>query len=222
MVAGGGRRRGPGGEGRSRSSRRAGGFGERRIRDGPRRGDVGGAARAAARGAGVRPLRAAGPAWARRWPGSTRSTPERSTASPPRTATRRSRPARCGRPTIDEIGEPLPAVEAGLRWLRLNPPPPPARECLVHGDFRLGNLIVDESGLAAVIDWELCHVGRSGRGHRLAVRPLVAVRQRRSPGRRAWETLDELLAAYEAAGGDAALDPSGSGGGRRWATSSGR
>ncbi len=59
---------------------------------------------------------------------------------------------------LDEIGEPLPAVEAGLRWLRLNPPPPvPAT--LVHGDFRLGNLIVDEHGLAAVIDWELCHAG---------------------------------------------------------------
>jgi aminoglycoside phosphotransferase (APT) family kinase protein len=60
---------------------------------------------------------------------------------------------------IDEVGEPLPAVEAGLRWLRLHPPSPPARECLVHGDFRLGNLIVAESGLAAVIDWELCHSG---------------------------------------------------------------
>ena len=60
---------------------------------------------------------------------------------------------------IDEIGEPLPAVEAGLRWLRLNRPPAPERETLVHGDFRLGNLIVDEHGLAAVIDWELCHGG---------------------------------------------------------------
>ncbi len=59
---------------------------------------------------------------------------------------------------IDEIAEPLPAVEAGLRWLRLNPPPA-GEESLVHGDFRLGNLIVDESGLAAVIDWELCHAG---------------------------------------------------------------
>jgi len=59
---------------------------------------------------------------------------------------------------LDDIGEPLPAVEAGLRWLRLNAPPPvPAK--LVHGDFRLGNLIVDEHGLAAVIDWELCHGG---------------------------------------------------------------
>jgi aminoglycoside phosphotransferase (APT) family kinase protein len=60
---------------------------------------------------------------------------------------------------LDQIGEPLPAVEAGLRWLRLNPPPAPPRTTLVHGDFRLGNFIVDEDGLAAVIDWELCHVG---------------------------------------------------------------
>ncbi|CAN5482761.1 phosphotransferase family protein [soil metagenome] len=59
---------------------------------------------------------------------------------------------------LDEIGEPLPAVEAGLRWLRLHPPRA-AAECLVHGDFRLGNLIVDELGLGAVIDWELCHSG---------------------------------------------------------------
>jgi aminoglycoside phosphotransferase (APT) family kinase protein len=60
---------------------------------------------------------------------------------------------------LDEIGEPLPAVEAGLRRLRLDPPSPPARTVLVHGDFRLGNFIVDERGLAAVIDWELCHLG---------------------------------------------------------------
>ena len=60
---------------------------------------------------------------------------------------------------LDRIGEPLPAVEAGLRWLRLNPPPRSARRALVHGDFRLGNFIVDADGLAAVIDWELAHGG---------------------------------------------------------------
>jgi aminoglycoside phosphotransferase (APT) family kinase protein len=60
---------------------------------------------------------------------------------------------------LDETGEPLPALEAGMRWLRLHRPPPPKRSTLVHGDFRLGNLIVDEDGLAAVIDWELCHGG---------------------------------------------------------------
>lgn len=60
---------------------------------------------------------------------------------------------------IDRIGEPMPAVEAGLRWLRLNLPPDPPARSLVHGDFRLGNFIVDGDGLAAVIDWELCHGG---------------------------------------------------------------
>jgi len=60
---------------------------------------------------------------------------------------------------LDEVGEPLPAVEAGLRWLRLNPPALAPEPCLVHGDFRLGNFIADADGLAAVIDWELCHLG---------------------------------------------------------------
>jgi aminoglycoside phosphotransferase (APT) family kinase protein len=59
---------------------------------------------------------------------------------------------------LDEIGEPLPAVELGLRWLRANAPEP-AEPRLVHGDFRLGNFIVAEAGLAAVIDWELSHLG---------------------------------------------------------------
>ena len=59
---------------------------------------------------------------------------------------------------LDRIGEPLPVVELGLRWLRSNRPEPVAAG-LVHGDFRLGNFIVDEDGLAAVIDWELAHLG---------------------------------------------------------------
>jgi aminoglycoside phosphotransferase (APT) family kinase protein len=59
---------------------------------------------------------------------------------------------------LDQIGEPLPAVELGLRWLRANAPEP-AEPRLVHGDFRQGNFIVDENGLAAVIDWELAHFG---------------------------------------------------------------
>ncbi len=59
---------------------------------------------------------------------------------------------------LDEWGHPQPALEAGLRWLRLNPPAP-VQETLVHGDFRLGNFIASERGLEAVIDWELCHRG---------------------------------------------------------------
>jgi aminoglycoside phosphotransferase (APT) family kinase protein len=60
---------------------------------------------------------------------------------------------------IDRIGQPLPGVEAGLRWLRLNAPEPVSGAALIHGDYRLGNFIVDEGGLAAVIDWELAHGG---------------------------------------------------------------
>ena len=59
---------------------------------------------------------------------------------------------------LDDLGMAHPALELGLRWLRTNPPTP-GRSAVVHGDFRIGNLIVDPDGLAAVIDWELAHVG---------------------------------------------------------------
>jgi aminoglycoside phosphotransferase (APT) family kinase protein len=61
---------------------------------------------------------------------------------------------------LDAIDEPHPALELCLRWLRLNEPPPPDRLVLVHGDFRIGNLLVsEESGLLGVIDWEFAHIG---------------------------------------------------------------
>lgn len=51
-----------------------------------------------------------------------------------------------------------PAFELALRWLHDHRPPPrPAS--VVHGDFRVGNLLVDETGLRAVLDWELAHLG---------------------------------------------------------------
>ncbi len=59
---------------------------------------------------------------------------------------------------LDSLGEPHPAFELALRWLRANRPPP-RPPAVVHGDFRLGNLLVDADGLAAVLDWELAHVG---------------------------------------------------------------
>ncbi len=58
---------------------------------------------------------------------------------------------------LDEVGEPHPAIELGLWWLRENRPAPrPA--VVVHGDFRIGNLVVREDGLAGVLDWEFAHV----------------------------------------------------------------
>ncbi len=35
----------------------------------------------------------------------------------------------------------------------------PSKLAVVHGDFRNGNLLVDEEGVRGVLDWELCHVG---------------------------------------------------------------
>jgi len=58
---------------------------------------------------------------------------------------------------LDEVGEPHPAIELGLWWLRENRPP--ARTPVVtHGDYRIGNLVVREDGLGGVLDWEFAHL----------------------------------------------------------------
>ncbi len=67
-------------------------------------------------------------------------------------------PLRQLRGLLDDRGEPHPAFELGLRWLEENRPPE-AQPCVVHGDLRLGNLLVDDGGLRAVLDWELAHLG---------------------------------------------------------------
>lgn len=59
---------------------------------------------------------------------------------------------------LDSLGEPHPAFELAFRWLA-DRKPDPASRCLVHGDFRNGNLIVGPDGVRAVLDWELAHVG---------------------------------------------------------------
>ncbi|OBI71951.1 phosphotransferase family protein [Mycobacterium sp. E740] len=62
------------------------------------------------------------------------------------------------RDRLDEMGDTTATFEWAFRWLSANRPAP-SRQVLVHGDFRMGNLIVDPSGLAAVLDWELVHLG---------------------------------------------------------------
>jgi aminoglycoside phosphotransferase (APT) family kinase protein len=62
------------------------------------------------------------------------------------------------RAALDAIGEPHPALELGLRWLDSARPTSTAR-VVVHGDFRLGNLMVGSDGLVGVLDWELAHIG---------------------------------------------------------------
>ncbi len=64
---------------------------------------------------------------------------------------------RC-RNVLDRLGAAHPAFELVLRRLELTRPDsrPPT---IVHGDFRLGNMLIGERGIAAVLDWELVHLG---------------------------------------------------------------
>jgi aminoglycoside phosphotransferase (APT) family kinase protein len=54
--------------------------------------------------------------------------------------------------------DPHPALELAIRWLGARLPAPRAAT-LVHGDYRMGNVIVGPNGLRAVLDWELAHAG---------------------------------------------------------------
>lgn len=99
---------------------------------------------------------------------------------------------------LDGIGEPVPTFEYALRWLEQRRPPSGGR-AIVHGDFRLGNLLVGPDGLRAVLDWELVHLGDPiedlgwlcVRAWRFGATAPVA----------GLGTREELLDAYEAAGG---------------------
>jgi aminoglycoside phosphotransferase (APT) family kinase protein len=58
---------------------------------------------------------------------------------------------------LDSVGEPHPAIELGLHWVKERLPQ--GREpVVVHGDWRIGNIAVDENGLVAVLDWEFAHL----------------------------------------------------------------
>lgn len=55
---------------------------------------------------------------------------------------------------------PLPVeVRAGIWWLRRHVPPGPTRRVVVHGDFRMGNMVVHGDRLAGVLDWEMASPG---------------------------------------------------------------
>ena len=64
------------------------------------------------------------------------------------------------REQLDAMGDTTATFELAFRWLASHQPPP-SEKVLVHGDYRMGNLIVDGSDLAAVLDWELVHVGEA-------------------------------------------------------------
>ncbi|MDG1188589.1 MAG: DUF6285 domain-containing protein, partial [Ilumatobacter sp.] len=98
----------------------------------------------------------------------------------------------------DELGEPHPVFEFTRNWL-LEHRPARTRRSLVHGDFRLGNLIVGSGGLSAIIDWELAHIGDP-----MEDLGWLCVKAWRFGGLDpvgGIGTREDLFAAYEAAGG---------------------
>ena len=59
---------------------------------------------------------------------------------------------------LQGIDEPHPAIEYGLAWLSERRPEP-LPDVVCHGDFRIGNVAVDEEGIVALLDWEFAHLG---------------------------------------------------------------
>jgi aminoglycoside phosphotransferase (APT) family kinase protein len=97
-------------------------------------------------------------------------------------------------------GTSRPVFELAFQWLRQHAPPEVAQPVLVHGDFRNGNLMVDENGLVGVLDWELAHLGdpMEDLGWLCVNAWRFGCSERPVGG---FGTRDDLFAGYQAAGG---------------------
>jgi aminoglycoside phosphotransferase (APT) family kinase protein len=96
--------------------------------------------------------------------------------------------------------DPFPVFELAFRYLRSRLPGG-GEVRLLHGDYRLGNVMFDESGIVSILDWELAHWGDP-----LEDLAWTMVRAWRF-GRDEYAVaglgpLEELIAGYEAAGGE--------------------
>ena len=101
---------------------------------------------------------------------------------------------------LDALGEARPALELGVRWLERHRPAAGPR-VTVHGDFRLGNFLVDPGGLRGVLDWELAHAGDPAEDIGWLCAPAWRFGGPAEVG--GFGTLEELLGSYAAAGGEA-------------------
>ena len=101
--------------------------------------------------------------------------------------------------------EPHPAFELAFRWLGRRASMPQQRPLtLVHGDYRMGNVLFDAEGVRAILDWELAHAGDP-----MEDLGWICVRSWRFGGDKPVGGIgerDAFFAAYEEAGG-AKVDP---------------
>ena len=103
-----------------------------------------------------------------------------------------------------EAGGDRPIIALGLAWLRAHTPAP-VPPVVVHGDLRIGNLMVHDGRLSGVLDWELAHLGD---GHEDLAYGCMTVWRFGRLNHPAFGLTDveTLAAAYRAAGGEA-FDP---------------
>lgn len=99
---------------------------------------------------------------------------------------------------VDHYGMNTPEMAYGFTWARKNAPRQHAMG-VVHGDFRMGNLMTDASGLKLVLDWEVAHLGDP-----MQDLAWLCLRTWRFGGAKPVAGIggrEELFRAYEAAGG---------------------
>ena len=92
--------------------------------------------------------------------------------------------------------EAYPEIELAAMWLRSAAPRSPGT-VLVHGDFKVGNVLLKNGRITALLDWELAHLGDPHEDLGWVTQPL-RTREHYIAG--AWER-EELLAQYEKASG---------------------
>jgi aminoglycoside phosphotransferase (APT) family kinase protein len=103
-----------------------------------------------------------------------------------------------------EAGGDRPIIALGLKWLEDNCPPQ-VEPVLNHGDYRMGNLLVEGSALTGVLDWEIAHFG--DRHEDLAFGCMAVWRfARYDRPALGLGCIEDYLAAYEAEAG-VTIDP---------------
>lgn len=96
-------------------------------------------------------------------------------------------------------GGDRPVIALAIKWCE-DHLPAPATPVLVHGDYRMGNVMVDSDGLAAVLDWELAHRGDVHEDLAFGCMTVWRFGRLDKPAFGVG-SLDGYFAAYEAAGG---------------------
>ena len=103
-----------------------------------------------------------------------------------------------------EAGGDRPIIALGLKWLEDNCPSE-VEPVLNHGDYRMGNLLIVDSTLTGVLDWEIAHFG--DRHEDLAFGCMAVWRfARYDRPALGLGSIEDYIAAYEAEAG-VTIDP---------------